>query len=309
MSARLCAAFLLLVATVACQRETKRKPKQEAPAEAALAAPSEAPTPSDTSSKPPGEEALVAFPKYSGEEVSAAKANRSRILNTSALVQLRAKLFDEATPLFIKSLEYDPGNVLARYNLACNFNLAGQRASALLALRQLREAGTRSSLAQVLGAPHDKDFQSALTDPAFIELTSGIQVESPTMPELAKLVMDAFDAEDVTTIAPYVHASRATRFAWADGFCDSDVDPCGGVKKHYGLAAFTKKMKAITSIGKEELAEVSFTTGDEVGECDDRCCHYNIEGISHSTYWLSDICFYQRAGFLFIDELQTIDEN
>jgi thioredoxin-like negative regulator of GroEL len=94
--------------------------------------------------------------------VSKEAAKKSRSLNVQALALHRAKKHTEAAALFVEALQANPGNILARYNLTCTYNLGGMRSEALTTLWQLNREDCRACAAQVLDAPNDEDWASAL---------------------------------------------------------------------------------------------------------------------------------------------------
>jgi hypothetical protein len=46
-----------------------------------------------------------------------------------------------------------------------------------------------------------------------------------------------------------------------------------------------------------------------VGTCDDKCCEYTMEHVSHGTLWMSKFCFLDKAGVLFVSEIAASDES
>ncbi len=306
-------ALALLLSSLACGEKKKETAttepvtaetaeKETTKADDPAAKPAADPAAEETTAKP-------SLPPYSGAPVSDEAAKKSRALNIEALTLHRAKKFDESAPLFVQSLESNPGNILARYNLACTYNLADKRKEALAALGQLKDAGCRACLSQVKGAPADKDFKSALEDADFVKMTTGFDIPSPKKKQLAKLVMKAFDKEDVSLIADLVHPSKATKFTYVLGLCDPEEQDCVETSKAYGLEQFTKEMKELTVVGDKEDDDLHFGVGDGVGKCGKKCCDYTIDGISHGTLWLSRVCYHDRAGTLFLTEIVATDES
>ena len=290
--------LVTILATTACAKEKTSPIAQEEPAKEELA-----------DNQPAKEEladnqlpaAPTAAPEFSAATVSAKAAQRSRKLNQEALALHRDKKFSESAILFIQALESNPGNLLARYNLACTYNLAGKRELALQRLGELRQDNCRACYAQLLGAANDKDWASALDDKEFLRIVNGLAVDSPTMKELATTVRKAFDKNDPT---------RATKFLYTMGNCNPDEgEPCSTVEKAYGAAEFGANMKALTSITSGDDSDVGFRNPDGIDSCKAQCCEYKMHHVSHGTLWLSKVCFHDKAGVLFLSSIEATDES
>lgn len=131
--------------------------------------------------------------------------------------------------------------------------------------------------------------------------------------EFASAVRTAFEKEDASLLAAFVHPTKATGFRYTYGLCDpenpDEGQGCGGVTEVTGFDAFAKAMKELVDIEQSDTSAVDFGVSHGIGTCNAKCCEYTMEGVSHGTLWLSKVCFVEQEGALFITEIEATDES
>lgn len=125
----------------------------------------------------------------------------ARRLNRKGLDAHRAADFRIASDRFFEAVEVDPGNVYARYNLACSLARLGDREAAVALLKQFRDSGCGSCLGRILRAREDGDFEALHEWAPFVAAT---EVADDALSEPSDSV-----AEVVTWIDAVAKASRA----------------------------------------------------------------------------------------------------
>lgn len=110
---------------------------------------------------------------------------QAQALNTVGLAALKQKNFKLAISTFERAVHTNPAHVLARYNLACAYSLAGQLEASRAVLTTFKVAkGCPACQARLLRAQTDADFSAQRKDPAFQAIVSGARVP----PEPSKTV-------------------------------------------------------------------------------------------------------------------------
>ena len=106
----------------------------------------------------------------SRKPVPAARRRRARALNVEGLRHYERRDYKAAIDAYKRALRADPGHLLARYNLSCAYNLAGEPDKALALLAEFRADGCEACLARLERASEDADWHSMWDHPLFIEI-------------------------------------------------------------------------------------------------------------------------------------------
>ena len=239
-------------------------------------------------------------------ETDSATAAKARTLNAQALTLHREAKYAEAIEVFKQAVVTDTNSVLAQYNLACAYNMSGDRENALAELGKLDKKDCRACQTQLLWAKEDTDWDSARDDAQFKALVERASVTTVSVSSAAKLVFEAFRDENRSSIAELIHPNSVVKFEYKEEYCEEN---CTSIERSYGLAEFGAQMQAWTSIGQEEEPELTFRAGDQVGTCTATCCEIDSEHVSHGTLRLAKVCFETKAGVPFVSQLQVIDES
>jgi hypothetical protein len=85
-----------------------------------------------------------------------------------------AKDYATAEREYRRSVELDPGNVFARYNVARTLVLQDKVSEGVAALSTLKVDGCHLCSERILAASLSADFEKAKADPAFVELTKDL---------------------------------------------------------------------------------------------------------------------------------------
>lgn len=100
------------------------------------------------------------------------RSRRAQRLNRSALEHHNRGEYDEAIERYKKALTIDPGNVLARYNLSCAFNLNAQPEAGLALLKQFYDTGCDECRERLARAAEDAEWHDRWDDPRFVQLVA-----------------------------------------------------------------------------------------------------------------------------------------
>lgn len=98
-----------------------------------------------------------------------AEANR---LNEAGLAARKAGDHARAQTLYVEALKFNPDNVWARYNLACELALSGRSKEAYAELTTLYKLGTPEAKRALAAARKDSDFESIKDSGQFFRLTN-----------------------------------------------------------------------------------------------------------------------------------------
>jgi hypothetical protein len=138
------------------------------------AAPQPAPAPSPAQAGPADAappDALVLDVPARGETPPPGEVKHARQYNTEGLVLKRAGKYAEAIAKFKAALVADSTSLFARYNLACTYNLAGDRGRAFALLAQFADPQCPKCSAILAHAATDPDWKDRFADADFKRLT------------------------------------------------------------------------------------------------------------------------------------------
>jgi hypothetical protein len=107
----------------------------------------------------------------------------ARRLNVKGLRAYERRDYPTAIRSYKQALRADPGHLLARYNLSCVYNLAGEPDKGLALLAEFRADGCPDCLARLARAAEDADWHSMWEHPLFVEIVavraSNAETETP----------------------------------------------------------------------------------------------------------------------------------
>ncbi len=107
------------------------------------------------------------------------KAKRdSKKMNTIALRLHRLKKYPEAEKAYKEALVLDPGNLLARYNLACVYNLTAQSNRGLALLFEIAKLQCKGCATVVSHAEWDEEWQSHWMEPVLWEILAASDIST-----------------------------------------------------------------------------------------------------------------------------------
>ena len=227
-----------------------------------------------------------ALPPLDLAMVSATRSSQSKAFNARGLRQQRASDYRQAIARYREALESDPGNLLARYNLATAFALAGEKAGALSILSEFaRQPSCVVCQGRLVRARGDSDFDSLRSDPQFVAITRSATVNKIGKKAAARRISKALRTNDLRSVADLLHPRNAIHIAELDADCGADVDECTDKSKGIGVAGIA------TLAPTTQLARVKACTGS--------CCSLETPGDDEDNEEqknLSELCFHRDSG-------------
>lgn len=216
----------------------------------------------------------------------------ARRLFQRGLKALREGSYEAATEHFFEALEVDPGNVDARYNLACSVALAGDRVAAVTLLTQLRDGGCVACLGKLLKARRDPDFDAIRKHKSFATVVDDVESELPESTAAA------------TEVAAWVASTRAAELplsidARAKVVLGVGCPTCKGGSPELSAVRGTKAVR--TWIERKRRAFSGGIASAAAAECKPkaRCCDFappSADAASPDVLFLAELCFRIEAG-------------
>ncbi len=220
--------------------------------------------------------------------VKAARTREARKLNSAGLELHRAKDYSAAKAQFSAAVRADPGYIIARYNLACAHNLAGEGDRALTLLGEIKAAGCPSCLGRLVRAREDADWTSQWNTPAFDALTKDVVIEQGKLRDLAKLFAAtlATAGPDLAKLTPLLDERRRVKVLWSCGTCDEESKP----EQLEGAAAVKDWLGKHLSMGVMNQPD-KITCGKD-------CCSFDFEASDIGDFMpvLHEVCFSTDSG-------------
>jgi hypothetical protein len=247
-----------------------------------------APAPATASAPTSG---ALDLPAIDLKPIAPKKTKSARGLNLEGMKLLNAKDAAGAAAKFEAAVRSDPGLTVARYNLACAYNLSGDAARALAILKQFKDAGCPACLGDLVHARDDHDLQSLWSNADFKAVTDGVTVDTGEVAKLAADLERAWRAEKVKTIASMFDPRHEVKILSSGVGCDATPEQgCTNTTSVTGSAAITA-----------ELAKHTSTTAKLDGiSCSAGCCNYNYSNDEPDKFMMSDVivraCFTSAAG-------------
>ncbi len=213
--------------------------------------------------------------------------SKSKERNRQALVAQKAKQYQRAVDLYIEALVIDPGNVMARYNLATAFELSGKSDEALSLLEELaKQSACRVCQGRLVRARKDPDLLRLRERKAFTDLTAGASVEPLSIRQASERLVKALVASrqgevDRQAIAALVHPRIAVDVVSAN-YNDETEEKS---------AAYGTRFLTILN----ENGPFAFPT---ITKCDRDCCQFEVpsENAGDMLTELSESCFSRDSG-------------
>jgi hypothetical protein len=276
---------VLLVAVVLVSCDGK---KDGQPAAAA------GPVPSNIDAAPPAVvdaapvDALLAhLPALEVRDVARAAVEQSVALNTAGYAAHRKKDWPTAIARYTEAVLADPGNLVARYNLACVYVSSGEVDEGFELLAQFDRPDCRACAATLLHAKRDGEWKPVAADPRFTALVGDVTVAPVKLKEVAQQVIAALRSGKPDGLEPYVHPRGPVKVSTL--VYGPDQDP---PVLHHGWSGFVE----LVGKGDKDLED------SRIVECDKRCCRTGSRG--DSSYVVDEICFTDRGGVPFLASIQ-----
>lgn len=220
--------------------------------------------------------------------VKAARTREARKLNSAGLELHRAKDYSAAKAKFSAAVRSDPGYIIARYNLACAHNLAGEGDRALSLLGEIKAAGCPTCLGRLVRAREDADWTSQWNTPAFDALTKDVVIEQGKLRDLAKTFAATLAAAgpDLAKLDPLLDERRRVKVLWSCGTCDEESKP----EQLEGAAAVKSWLGQHLSMG-------IMNQPDKI-TCGKDCCSFDFEASEIGDFMpvLHEVCFSTDSG-------------
>lgn len=235
--------------------------------------------------------ALNGLPEMDLNPRERAHTDLSRRLFKRGLDLLRKNDPARAVDRFFESIEVDPGNVDAYYNLACALSLSGDAPAAVALLDQLRQARCGSCLGKVLKAKRDPDFDGIRKDKGFAAVVSDVETELPEPEEAAEGVLEWIDGG--RKAGPPLVLDPRRKITVRVG-CPQCAGPgaaeVGLVRGEKGLRSWVERKRRAFSGG---IAEASLE------ECKGKCCTFTepeASTVSPDAVFPVEVCFRIETG-------------
>jgi tetratricopeptide (TPR) repeat protein len=275
-----CALFAVLAACADGKRESTEETVQ-APAKPA-------PRDSGTATKPPAD-AVPAEPTLPALDVAAVseKQRLAGVKHNSAGLRLhRAGEYAEAIEQYRQALTADPGNLLARYNLASVYVTSEQVDRALEVLGQFAIDGCDACTARLIRARSDKEWAGLRENEKFKELTANAKVNQPPWKEAAKdFAQSAANQKLGPKISKLIHPRRQIKV----------------IKEGIHHPKTTELLVGRASVEQFLRAEKKLYI-PQYSECTGRCCSSDDGADSLTT--LLQICYAEPVkGVRYLDKL------
>jgi hypothetical protein len=218
----------------------------------------------------------------------AGKLARSTKLNNEGYKLHAARDFAAAIAKYRAALVEDPGNLLARYNLASALVSSGDAPKGLAILAQLAVPDCRACTGILIHAKtDDAEWAGQRGVAAFQDITKDAVPDKPELEKLARRVAKLVEGEGRTDgLAPYFHPRLP-------------VALLSNTKRAIASASSPDELKRW---GRDaaELKDPYVRVPPEV-KCDTKCCKFSgIEEGSDTAYDLQEVCFDGVGDVLFL---------
>lgn len=235
--------------------------------------------------------ALNGLPEMDLTPRERAHTDLSRRLFKRGLDLLRKNDPATAVDRFFESIEVDPGNVDAYYNLACALSLSGDAAAAVALLDQLRQARCGSCLGKVLKAKRDPDFDGIRKDKGFAAVVADVETELPEPEEAAEGVLEWIDGGRKAELPLVLDPRRKITVRVGCPQCAGPgAAEVGLVRGEKGLRSWVERKRRAFSGG---IAPASLE------ECKGKCCTFTepeAASVSPDAVFPVEVCFRIETG-------------
>lgn len=120
---------------------------------------------------------LKPLPKVTPKDVGKGARGKASKLNSEGLRAYKKRAYPAAIAKFEQALKIDPFYVKAKFNLACNQSLVGDKQGALQTLLELQSWDSGEAQAAFQNARKDKDFEPLYNDRQFRQLLGLIRLQ------------------------------------------------------------------------------------------------------------------------------------
>ncbi|KAB2893233.1 MAG: tetratricopeptide repeat protein [Kofleriaceae bacterium] len=220
-------------------------------------------------------------------EVDEATIKSSVALNNAGYAAHKKKDWATAEAKYREAVKADPGNLRARYNLACVYSSSDQAERAFAVLEQFKRPDCRACDAVLVKAKEDREWAARTQDPRFLAIVDGLTPAKTDMKQVTKLLITALRTGKTDGLEPYVHPRHPIAHSVL-AYSPDQPPP----DRYYGWSGFLKL------VGKGDRS----IEDNGVRSCTDSCCHTGGRG--DSSYVVDKVCFSGTGDVLFISEIE-----
>ena len=228
------------------------------------------------------------LPPLSLAEADEETIKKSVDLNNVGYAAHKKKDWPAAEAGYIDAVKADPGNLRARFNLACVYSSSDQADKAFAVLSQFKVPDCRACDAVLLKAKTDHEWKARLTDPRFVALQDGITAETTDLKQATKALIKAARKGKVDGLEPYIHPRnpiKITSIAWGpqDNAAPTYVYGWPGFVAHIGK-------------GNGDIDELDIT-------CTKTCCSSHGQR-GDSSDVVEKVCFEGGGDVVFVSSIE-----
>jgi hypothetical protein len=209
--------------------------------------------------------------------------------HNTAGYKLHAKgKLEQAKPEYIKALNIDPGNLLARYNLASILVRSGDKEQGIALLAQFKAIPNCSwCLGIIVHSRTDSEWKSVHDDAAYKAIADDVKVAKPSLKWAAKDIISAFDNGRVgENLRALLHPRRVVAMTI--------------VKKHrtelLGETALSAWLESARESNEEDPPDMPSLIIDGFMECEKLCCTFSGNTQIGSQTSLETMCMKKGPG-------------
>lgn len=235
---------------------------------------------------PPDAAPLVDLPPLVVGEADEETIKKSVNLNNAGYVAHKKQDWPTAEAKYTEAVRADPGNLRARFNLACVYSSSDQADKAFFVLAQFKQADCRACDAVLLKAKADREWQARLQDPRFVVLQDGLAPTPTDLKQATRALQKALRAKKPDGLEPYIHPRnpiKVTEVAYGE-----EVKP----EYFYGWPGLVRLLG--TMITKLEL--------NDIRSCAKSCCTTGERG--DSSFVVDKVCFEGGGDVLFVSSIE-----
>lgn len=214
----------------------------------------------------------------------------SKKLNSEGLKLHKARDHAAAIAKYGEAIKADPGNLVARHNLACAHAVMGEVRQALGVLRTMDVDGCRACGAMLLHGEGDAELEAVRADPRWRMLVDDHRKAQPPLDELARRIYEHDDKD--ADLEDYFHPRRG-----ADIVIGEDTERAV-------VADATEYRAWVASV---ERKGVNFMRGEKI-VCKKDCCTFTDRDENPAnTLYVDEVCFEVVGGMPFVQKIAYDD--
>lgn len=243
---------------------------------------------------------LVDVPPLDLKPVDDKAAAKARALAKRARELNRAGDHAAAADEYIAALKADPGHIMARYNLSCAYNMAGDTGRGLAVLKQFKDDGCPLCLGRLVRARADAEWKSSHEDPRFVQLTSDVVVRTPDLQAVASTFRNEARARKLDEFSTYVHPRAPVKIEEQYYECMQQGENCSVAHTDRAAVRGTAELNRwLRQRAKYARAnEVRLVVQKRIG-CSDKCCSFGKDrepGDIPDNLEITHVCFEKDSG-------------